>query len=319
MRLAATAVISANGLYHGQRVGWRHSMSGQPRAAEWEYLVEGDLAPHLVPRVKPDRSRLAGDIPRLPDGAHEDIAVSLGPVRPEDLLVIPAAAWPLGGWRRRCLYSPLCVGVIGERGVALWVRDLPLPEVRARAALHEVALIEHRMAGRHHALTVTSRAVTLVMRYDEGQRSRVDAWTRRLRLRVASPGNGVGKNLLARDDGPVAIGHREGRLRWRCLLTVTSRELIIEQSWRDPRRPWRQIWRTLYVPRQSISSAAVRGRTLRLESAGTAVGVRLTSKKTAAAAWTRLESGSVAVSRRRKESPGPPDARPGCGPTGRGR
>ena len=271
-------------------------MSGHSRAAEWEYLIEGDLAPHLVPRRRAARSGQAAEIQRLLDGAYGGIAASLGPVRPEDLLVIPAAAWPLGGWRRRCLYSPLCVAAIGERAVGLWVQDLPLPEVRARVALDDVALVEHRTAGPWHALTVTARAGTLVIRYDEDQRPRVDAWTRRLRLRAATLGNKVSQPLdaflLAPDDGAAAVGHGGGRLRRCCLLAVTSRELIIEQSWWNLRRPWRQISRTLYVPRQCVSSAAVRGRTLRLDSAGTAVRVRLTSRKAAAAAWTWLASGS---------------------------
>jgi hypothetical protein len=257
-------------------------MSGQPRAAQWEYVVEGDLAPHLVPRPRPDWSGPAAGIPRLPDGAHEGIAASLGPVRPEDLLVIPAAAWPLGGWRRRCLYSPCCVAAIGEQDAGLWVRDLPLPEVRVRAALDDVALVEHRTAGPWHTLAVTTRTGTLIMRHDEGQRSRVDAWTARLRLRVAS--------LEAPLPPVAAVGHRGGRLRRCCLLAVTARELIIEQTWRDWRRPWRKTSQTLYLPRQSICGAVVRGRTLRLESAGTTVRVRLTSRKTAATASAWLAS-----------------------------
>lgn len=273
-------------------------MRGQPRAAEWEYLVEGDLAPYLVPGAKPSgRSGPIAAVSPLPAGALEGIAADLGPVRPEDLLVIPAAAWPLGGWRRRCLYSPLCVAAIGGQGAGLWVRDLPLPGVRASAALEDIALIEHRTDGPWYALTVITRTCTLIMRYDQSQRSRVDAWTRRLRLRVATRCHEVSQELdaflLAPDDGTAAVGHSGGRLRRCCLLAVTSRELVIEQSWRDRRRPWRQISRTLYLPRQSLSSAAVRGRTLRLESAGTAVCVRLTSRKTAAAAWTWLESGSA--------------------------
>lgn len=162
-------------------------MSSQPQAAEWEYVVEGDLAPHLIPRGRPAQPGLAAKIPRLPDGAHGGIAASLGPVRPDDLLVIPAGAWPLGGWRRRCLYSPRCVAAIGERAAGLWVQGLPLPEVRARVALDDIALVEHRTAGPWHTLTVTARGGTLTMRHDEGQRSPVDAWTRRLRLRAASP------------------------------------------------------------------------------------------------------------------------------------
>src|ERR1700678_1966297 len=104
-------------------------MSGQPQAAEWEYLVEGDLAPHLVPRRRPGRSSPASDVSQLIDEAHEGIAASLGRVRPEDLLVIPAGAWAPCGGRRRCLYSPLCVAALGEQAVGLWVRDLPLPDV----------------------------------------------------------------------------------------------------------------------------------------------------------------------------------------------
>jgi hypothetical protein len=283
-------------------------MSGQPRAAEWEYLVEGDLAPHLVPSGRPGRFGLVAGIPRPPEGAHEGIAASLGPVRSADLLVIPAAAWPLGGWWRRCLYSPLCVAAIGEQAAGLWVRDLPLPAVRARVALDDVALVEHRTAGRWHALTVTARSGSLLARYDEDQRSQVDAWTRRLRLRVASlaaplppayprgTGSALAAFLLAPDDGVVAAGHPGGRLRPGCLLAVTSRELIIEQSWRDWRGPWRQTSRTLYLPRRSLCGAVVRRRTLRLESAGTTVRVRLGSRRTAAAAsaWLAGELSSRA-------------------------
>jgi hypothetical protein len=290
-------------------------MNGYPRAAEWEYLVEGDLAPHLVPRRRTDRSGRATEIRRLLDGQYEGIAASLGPVRSEDFLVIPAAAWPVGGWRRRCLYSPLCVAAIGEQAVGLWVQDLPLPEVRARVTLDDIALVEHRTAGSWHALTVTARAGTLVIRYDDDQRPRVDAWTRRLRLRLTTLGSEARRALdaflLAPDDGADAVGHSGGRLRRCCLLAVTSRELIIEQSWWDWRRPWRQVSRTLYLPRQSVSGASVRGRTLRLESAGTAVRVRLTSRKTAATAWTWLASGSVVRGLTPPEGVTPPEGAAG--------
>jgi hypothetical protein len=282
----------------------RDSMSGQPQAAEWEYVVEGDLAPHLIPAGRPAQSGLAAEIPRLPDGARGGIAASLGPARPEDLLVIPAGAWPLGGWRRRCLYSPFCVAVIGEQAAGLWVRGLPLPQVRARVALDDVALVEHRTAGPWHALTVTARTGTLIMRYDEDQRSRVDAWARRLRLRAASlaapvppayPGgrdSNAGKDLaallLAPDDRVVAVGQRGRRPRRGCLLAVTSREVIIEQSWRDRFCPWRQTSRTLYLPRQSVCGAVIRGKTLRLTSAGTEVRVRLACGLRSSMAWEMM-------------------------------
>ena len=172
-------------------------------------------------------------------------------------------------------------------------------------ALDDIALVEQRTAGPVHALTVTARTGTLVVRCDDDQRSRVDAWTGRLRLRVAArsaplpPTSPYGKGgdldafLLAPDDQAVVVGHRGGRLRRCCLLAVTSRELIIEHSWRDPRRPWRQISRTLYLPRQSVHGAMVRGRALRLQSADTTVRVRLGSRKTAATASTWLSSSSV--------------------------
>jgi hypothetical protein len=167
-------------------------------------------------------------------------------------------------------------------------------------ALDDVALIEHRTAGSRHALTVTARSGHVVVRCDEAQRSPLDRWTRRLRLRLAPPGNPASAGnaagpdldafLPAADEGIVAFGHRGGRLRRCCLLTVTSRELIIEQSWRDRGRPWRWLSRTLYLPRQAMSSSAARGKTLRLESAGTAVRVRLPARKTAAAAAAWLAS-----------------------------
>jgi hypothetical protein len=192
--------------------------------------------------------------------------------------------------------------VIGEQAAGLWVRDLPLPGVRARLALGDVALVEHRRAGTWHALTVIARTGTLVIRYAEDERSRVDAWTRRLRLRAASlraplpPAYPCGKAgrldalLLTPDDGIVAVGHHGEGLRRCCLLAVTPRELIIEQNWRDWRRPWRTTSQTLYLPRQSVCSAIVRGKTLRLESAGTTVRVRLASRRTAATASAWLTS-----------------------------
>lgn len=248
-------------------------MSGQPRAAEWEYLVEGDLAPHLVPRPRPGRSGRGAVGPRLPDGAPEGIAASLGPVRTEALLVIPAAAWPLGGWRRRCLYSPLCVAAIGEQTVGLWVRDLPLPGVRTRIALDDIALIAHRSAGPWHALTVTARTGRLVIRYGDDQRVLVEAWTSRLRRHLASAG-------VAASPGSSAA--------------VAPAELIIEQSGRVWYRPWRQVSETICLPRQTAGGVVARGKTLRLESAGTAVRVRLASRKTAAAASKWLASPSCA-------------------------
>jgi len=170
-------------------------MGGQPLEADWELVVARDLVPQLLPAGRLCGVRRPADVGWLPDGAYPALADSVGRVGLEDLLVVPATAWPAERWRRRWLYSPLCVMAIGEHGVGLWVQALPAPGVRARVPFEEIAAVEQRADGRRGALVVTGLADTLVVRYDADGQAVVDAWARRLRLRAAAApgGHGDGK------------------------------------------------------------------------------------------------------------------------------
>jgi hypothetical protein len=167
-------------------------MGGQLLEADWELVVGRDLVAHLLPAGRLYGVRRPADVGWLPDGAYPALVDSVGPVGLADLLVVPAIAWPAKPWRRRCLYSPLCVMAIGERGVGLWVQALPAPGVRARVPLEEITAVEQRADGRRGVLVVTGRPDTLLVRYDADGQAVVDAWTRRLR-RVRAAGHGDGK------------------------------------------------------------------------------------------------------------------------------
>lgn len=278
-------------------------MGGQPLEADWELVVGPRLVPHLLP-AGPRGVRRPAHVGWLPDGAYLAIVDSVGHVSTEDLLVVPAATWPVEPWRRRRLYSPLCVMAIGERGVGLWVEALPAPGVRARVPLEEFAAVEQRADGPYGVLVVTGRAATLLVRYDADGQAVVDAWTRRLRRRVAAvpapippqsgsrgPHRGAdpGLLLLVAGDAIVSAGWRSRAGRGTCLLSVTSRELVIVQSTRGRAPPWRRGTSTLCLPRGPVENAVVRSKTMLLRSAGAEVRVSLRSRTVAAAAssWLR--------------------------------
>jgi len=292
-------------------------MGGQPLEADWELVVGSRLAPHLLPAGSRGVRRPA-DVGWLPDGAYPAIVDSVGHVSLEDLLVVPAATWPVEPWRRRCLYSPLCVMAIGERGVGLWVEALPAPGVRAWVPFAEIAAIEQRADGPYGVLVVTGRAATLLVRYDADGQAVVDAWTRRLRRRVAAvpapippqpesrgPHRGAdpGLLLLVPGDAIVSAGWRSRAGRGTFLLSMTSRELVIMQSTRGVAPPWRRATSTLCLPRGPVEDAVVRSRTMLLRSAGAEVRVTLRSRTVAAAAsswlrWMLSDHGRVRASGR---------------------
>ena len=167
-------------------------MSRQRGASEWEYIVERDLVPHLLPAGPASSARHPADVAGLPDGAHAAMLESIGRVGLGDLLVIPPVAWSLGRWRWRwrSLYSPRCVAGIGERGVALWVQALPVPGIRVQVPFSEIAAVEQHHDGPRRTLVVTGPAGSLPFRYDVSGQETVNAWTQRLRLRAAAAAAG---------------------------------------------------------------------------------------------------------------------------------
>jgi hypothetical protein len=163
-------------------------MDKEPGAADWEQIVGRDLIPLLLPEGQRHGAYRPADVVWLPDGALGALVEAVGRIGLEDLLVVPALVWPIGWWRRsRCLYAPRCVVGIGEHGVALWARALPVPGIRAQVPFGEIAAVEQHGDGLRRVLVVTGQAVRLLVRYDPEGHDAVTAWTRRLRLRASQP------------------------------------------------------------------------------------------------------------------------------------
>jgi hypothetical protein len=277
----------------------------QPWAADWEQIIGCDLVPHLIPAGQSQRARRPTGVTTLPDGAHAALSESVGHVEQGGLLIAPAAAWQWHGWPRRSLYSPLSVAGIGHQGVALWVRTLPAPCVRAEVPFSDIAAVEHHADGQWRVVAVTGTTGRLLVRYREDGQTGVEGWTRHLRLRAApmpapvppAPFGGHGPRtgqdpesfVLDPGDDLIWAGWRSRAHGASCLLAVTARELIIAQSLPGRSRLGRGITRTLYVPRQALRDAVARAGSLRLSSAGTDVDVGLWSAKAADAAssWLR--------------------------------
>jgi len=275
-------------------------MGSQPGEADWELVVGYDLIAHLVPAGHPRAAYRPADAAWLPPEAYQAITEKAGRVGLEDLLVIPAVAWPAG--LRRCLYSPQCVAGIGERGVGLWVQAPPVPGVRIQVPFGEIAAIEQHCHGSRGVVVVRGRTSNLLVRHDADGQAAVDAWTRRLRLRAApapepvppprgrepSGGDDGGALLLAPDDAIVCAEWRSRAGRGACRVSVTSHELVVVQSPRDL-LTWRRTTCTLYVARGSIEGAVVRPKTILLRTAGTDVRIALQSRAIAAAVsdWLR--------------------------------
>lgn len=297
-------------------------MGSQPWTADWEQVVARDLVSHLVPTQQSGSVHRPADLTGLPSGAHAELSACVGRISPEDLLVVPAAAWRWDRWRQQSLYTPSSVAAVGERGIALWVQALPVPSVQAEVPFSELAAVEQRTDGPWGVLILTGRAGNLVVRYHQDAQQAIEAWTHRLRLRATPVGaplppsqaGGRGRRqrsfLLAPGDEVVRSGQGRRPGRGPCLLAVTSRELVIVQSARKRGRPSGRANRTLYVPRASIEDAAVQSKTILLHSAGTEIRVVLRSRKVAAAAscWLRW-----LLSEHDRRGTGPRPAQPGSG------
>ena len=80
-------------------------MGGHPPEADWELVVGRDLVAHLLPAGRLCGVRRPGDVAWLPDGAYQALVDSVGCVGLEDLLVVPAVAWPAERWRLRQMPS----------------------------------------------------------------------------------------------------------------------------------------------------------------------------------------------------------------------
>jgi len=275
-------------------------MGSQPEEADWELVVGYDLIAHLVPAGHPRAAYRPADAAWLPPEAYHAITEKVGRVGLEDLLVIPAMAWPAG--LRRCLYSPLCVAGIGERGVGLWVQAPPVPGVRIQVPFGGIAAIEQHWHESGGLVVLRGGTSSLLVRHDPDGQAAVDAWTRRLRLRAAAVpepvppprgrgprgGDGGGSLLLAPDDAIVSAEWRSRAGRGSCLVSVTSRELVVVQSPRDPLTRRRTTW-ALYVPRGSIEGAVLRPKMILLRTAGRDIPIALQSRAITAAAadWLR--------------------------------
>lgn len=278
-------------------------MGKQPPPEDWEQVIGSDLVPHLVPAGQHGGMRRPADVAALPPGAHQDLAAAIGRHGLEDLLIVPAAAWPCGGVRRRCLYTPLCVLGAGDRAAGLWVQSLPEPGIRAVVPYSEIAAVEQETDGPQRRLIITGRVTRLLVRYYVAGGMPAGTLTSRLRHRAAGepapvPGD-VPRSLAAphrwrhlpdpaalrlAGDEFLAIGRRSRLAGREILLSVTSRELIIATSVRAGPL-WRaRLSRTLYIPRRQIEDAGIRSGTLRLRSAGRELSIGLGPGRLTAAA-----------------------------------
>ena len=274
-------------------------MGSEPPAEEWEQTFGADLLPHLVPAGQPSTARQPLDVTLLPVGAHAALADGIGRHGLEDLLVLPGAAQAYGRLRRHCLYTPLRILGVGDRGAALWVQAPPVPGIRASVPFSEIAAIAWEANGTRKQLLITGRTGRLPVRYDAASDVVMDALIRSLRRRAAGdpapvpavyPVGGSRRPafdpeiLKLNPDDEIAIVGEYGRIgRRTCLLAVTPVELVIMRSSRlAHRRGWAAD--TLYVPRRAIEGASIQSGSLLLRSAGQELRITLRTRRTAAAA-----------------------------------
>lgn len=278
-------------------------MGSQGWVADWEQIVERDLARHLAPAGESRHAYRPAGLTGVPDGAHAALSRSAGRIDPGGMLVIPAAVRPWRGWRRHSLYTPASVAGIGEHAVGLWVQALPAPGVRVRIPFRDIAAVQDQAGGSSRVIAVIGVPGRLQARCPDEGRAGADGWIRLLRqcaapvpAPVPQPRSG-GHRLRGRSalesvllDAGEDIVWAGWRSRARCaafLLALTPRELIVVLSRAEHRSPRRVIRRTLYLPRQSLQDVGRRADAVTVRSAGTEVNVKLWSRRVAAqaAAW----------------------------------
>lgn len=152
----------------------------------WEIPLDHELAV----RVDPWRGFGAACFPTrwdsIPEAATEALTELIAVKRPHDILVVPAGVRRVRG---ADVYCPTKVFAAGERGVALWVDDLPFDRVAAVLAYHDIRMVEHMSDTESAHLTIigATRRFTLHYRclWRPSAEQRLTKLLRRIRLSAA--------------------------------------------------------------------------------------------------------------------------------------
>ncbi len=279
----------------------RHKPDQRPlMLQDWEQEVTADVAAALTPSKRaahPSRVHTRAD---LPAGAFEALEQALGPLREEDLIIIPAGARAVSADQRRYVYAPAQVLAACERGAALWVEHPAGPGVRVTIPVEQVLAVDEEHILLVARLSVLGVSARLTVYYNAVGRPLLQPPLRR--LRGAAPAgllpmpqawtdvehlpvkwrSALTASLLHPDDPVTSVwgevptaasGARRG-----CLLALTPGELIVIRDPEEVSAAAAYGLDSLCVPRRCIERAQVAGGELKLNGEGTEMSISLGAK-----------------------------------------
>lgn len=158
--------------------------------SEWEIPVGEDLVSQLAPPSALGQPYSPSNWATVPPDAACALGETVGLSQPRDLFVAPADVRQVSG---AYVYSPLQVLAVGDRGVALWVDDLPFDRVACVLGYHDILLIEHRLDDHSGHLTIIGDALRFTLHYRRSSWLSLDELLLRIRRRTArTPETDVG-------------------------------------------------------------------------------------------------------------------------------
>lgn len=168
-----------------------------------------------VESAPPRRPRHSGEIPA---GAWEALADAVGPVRPDDLLVVPRGVRHVGDRRSDLVATPPLVLALGREAVGLWTQD----RVWSTIPYHALAAVGDARILLYGRLSLLAAHGRLTVRYNAGYRARLVPLIQTLRTRGARCGAPV--PALPTVPPPERLPYK-----WRLLTTGESSRLDLNE------------------------------------------------------------------------------------------
>lgn len=261
------AGVSANGPYLSERLKGRdHMVMRRPRfltnlrddpqrdlqqgaglpdpICPWEIPLDHDLAVHLDPWGDDGEAYVPSRWGLVPDAATQALSELVSVSQPHVLLVVPSRVRRVQG---ADVYCPAQVLAAGERGVALWVDDLPYDRVAAIFAYRDIRMVEHARDTESARLTVIGATRRFTVHYRRRWRpsshQRLTDLLVRIRLGAAGLSKdfgGDGSDPCAREAAWLPVGRHSSR----AMLSLSACGRSTRTRWQHARH---RVWRTVAV------------------------------------------------------------------------
>jgi hypothetical protein len=201
----------------------------------WEIPLDHELAVYLEPWLGYEAAYFPFCWDSIPEAATQALTELIAVRQPHDMMVVPAGVRRIRGTD---VYCPTQVLAAGERGVALWVDDLPFDRVTAILAYRDIRMVEHTSDTDSARLTVIGAARRFTVHYRCRRLPSTEHRLAHLLMRIRSGTAGL-SNKVGQNDGDDCV---TGGSLLPAELAGSRVMASLSTYKRSKRPPWKQLY-----------------------------------------------------------------------------